>query len=49
MGSEVAVGDGITEAVGGGSVLVGITKGVRLGSIVTAAVGTGVATPQAAN
>ena len=41
------MGDGVTEGVGNGSVLVGITEGVRLGSVVAVAVGAGVVIPQA--
>ena len=48
MESEVAVGGGVNDGVGG-SVLVGITEGVRLDSVVTVAVGAGVVIPQAAN
>jgi len=47
MGSEVAVTDGVTEGVGNGSVLVDITEGVKLGSVVAVAVGAGVVIPQA--
>ena len=50
MGSEVVVSDGVTEGVGSGSVLVGVTKGVRPVAVGAAAVGTGVVpTPQAIN
>jgi len=48
MESEVAVGGGVNNGVGG-SVLVGITEGVRLDSVVTVAVGAGVVIPQDAN
>jgi hypothetical protein len=42
----INVGGGVV--VGGSSVLVGITEGVKLGNVVTVTTGAGVAPPQAA-
>jgi hypothetical protein len=49
IGRDVAVGEGVNEGVGSGSVLVGITEGVRLGSVITVVVGAGAVIPQDAN
>ena len=46
-GEDIGVRVAVDHGVGGGSVLVDVTEGVRLGSVVAVVVGTGVATPQA--
>ena len=47
----MVIGDGVDggESVGDGCVPVGVTEGVRLGSVITVGVGAGVVIPQAAN